>query len=780
MTRVLIIIIGLVAGWTATTGWGQDLTDGLLLYLPFEDGTTTPAFCLGRPEVDLGAGFPGAGRVGGGVSIIGNARVEVCARGNFSRPRGSMAFWHRPAWNPREPGPSHLILMQQVNFQLTWYQPRQVLFFMTGTSKPGEGYVWDYSVESRAPLEWAPDRWRHFALTWDAETGHKRVYLDGRLAAEGVTEWIRSSEVGVTDRLSLGSPTAPGHYDEWAVWDRVLSPAEVGLLAERPEQAAQALAAARGPEQEPPPPVIFELAQARPADTIVNPGQPFRLLTVARNTTDGPVQVALRLTTVDALGHEAAAGERELELAAPGELELAFEVSAERRGVHKLRAEYDRQGRSFRADLGSFAVWPEGRLTPDEASFFGHHVNSWYGGAFLRQAARLGLSWQRNHNMLQTTWWVHAEPHPGEFQWTHDFQLEAVEEAGMVTLGQFFTVPYWSTDPPGTRPEGHQGGYPITGVPRLDPLERYVRATVARYRDRIHVWEVWNEPDVSIFWKGSAEEFGRLSEAACRAAKETDPDCTVLVGGFTSAVSARWLNEAGEAGAFALADGISFHGYGTVEEGRKLLGMLREIAAAHGPQGRELVFWNSEWGVTDTTFLVDGHFDDLPPRRLLPPPSYLQGAARVVTSDAVAWHDGVKRSFYYLHNEVRGAGAYHNGSAIEVTRTPRPKLMARVALEALTRGLRPVHLVERDDVGRLMAVVFSGQERTLALVWLREEGRSLRCPAPPFAGLEALDLFGNPLPLPEEGVELSGVPVYLSVAAPAGPLAEHLRQAALD
>ncbi|MDY7042113.1 MAG: hypothetical protein SVX38_14745 [Chloroflexota bacterium] len=59
---------------------------------------------------------------------------------------------------------------------------------------------------------------------------------------------------------------------------------------------------------------------------------------------------------------------------------------------------------------------------------------------------------------------------------------------------------------------------------------RFVYQTVSHYKDRIKVWEMWNEPDWPYFWNGSTEDFYRLLKVGYQAAKAADPECTVLMG----------------------------------------------------------------------------------------------------------------------------------------------------------------------------------------------------------------------------------------------------------
>ena len=71
------------------------------------------------------------------------------------------------------------------------------------------------------------------------------------------------------------------------------------------------------------------------------------------------------------------------------------------------------------------------------------------------------------------------------------------------------------------------------GVPRFDPAKwaSICRHIVMHYNDgwangfhyAIRYWEIWNEPDLSRFWKGTAGEYYALYEQTARALKAHDP-----------------------------------------------------------------------------------------------------------------------------------------------------------------------------------------------------------------------------------------------------------------
>ncbi|MBI4302247.1 MAG: hypothetical protein HY664_06550 [Chloroflexi bacterium] len=67
---------------------------------------------------------------------------------------------------------------------------------------------------------------------------------------------------------------------------------------------------------------------------------------------------------------------------------------------------------------------------------------------------------------------------------------------------------------------------------------RFVYTTVSRYKDRVKVWEMWNEPDLKdgsgqgVFWTGSREDYYRLLQVGYLAARAADPSATVLFAGL--------------------------------------------------------------------------------------------------------------------------------------------------------------------------------------------------------------------------------------------------------
>jgi xylan 1,4-beta-xylosidase len=120
-------------------------------------------------------------------------------------------------------------------------------------------------------------------------------------------------------------------------------------------------------------------------------------------------------------------------------------------------------------------------------------------------------------------------------------------------------------------------------------IQRYGRdEVVSRW-----AFEVWNEPNLEVFWSGTPEEYFRLYDVSARAIKAVDPG--LRVGGPSSA-AAGWIWEllGHLEGSGAPLDFLSTHTYGNVPLD------LRPVLGAFGRGGTPI--WWTEWGTTPTHF----------------------------------------------------------------------------------------------------------------------------------------------------------------------------------
>jgi xylan 1,4-beta-xylosidase len=127
-------------------------------------------------------------------------------------------------------------------------------------------------------------------------------------------------------------------------------------------------------------------------------------------------------------------------------------------------------------------------------------------------------------------------------------------------------------------------------------VQRYGAVEVAQW-----AFEVWNEPNLAVFWPGSRDDYLRLYDESARAVKAVDP--RLRVGGPATA-AAEWIEllAAHAATAGVPLDFVTTHTYGNVPLD------LRPALERHGFEGADV--WWTEWGVGSTHFgaVHDGVF----------------------------------------------------------------------------------------------------------------------------------------------------------------------------
>ncbi len=119
-------------------------------------------------------------------------------------------------------------------------------------------------------------------------------------------------------------------------------------------------------------------------------------------------------------------------------------------------------------------------------------------------------------------------------------------------------------------------------------IDRYGIDEVARWS-----FEVWNEPNLVVFWTGTIDEYLRLYEESARALKSVD--ARLAVGGPSTA-AAEWVERLAayaEHTAVPL-DFVTSHTYGNLPLD------VRPALARHGFEGTPV--WWTEWGVGSTHF----------------------------------------------------------------------------------------------------------------------------------------------------------------------------------
>ena len=148
---------------------------------------------------------------------------------------------------------------------------------------------------------------------------------------------------------------------------------------------------------------------------------------------------------------------------------------------------------------------------------------------FFSALKSMGIGKLRGHFL-----WHVVEPSKGKFDWNSTDQLVAECQAhGVELVGLLAYGNPWASKEGKAHNDHH--------YPPDNPADfgDYAAAVVARYKDKVRLWEVWNEQNSGFrFWKGTGslggdpKAYGALLRAAYLSIKAVDPSAVVGYGGL--------------------------------------------------------------------------------------------------------------------------------------------------------------------------------------------------------------------------------------------------------
>jgi GH35 family endo-1,4-beta-xylanase len=124
--------------------------------------------------------------------------------------------------------------------------------------------------------------------------------------------------------------------------------------------------------------------------------------------------------------------------------------------------------------------------------------------------------------------WADIEKQRGVFDWTKlDAMIDAAGKRSiMIVLGH---PPAWAAK---GGPDGNQAAWMPAGSNRppktMAAWRRYIEAVVTRYKGRVALYQVWNEPADRRFYSGELEELGTLCKVAYQTVKRIDKGARVV------------------------------------------------------------------------------------------------------------------------------------------------------------------------------------------------------------------------------------------------------------
>ena len=183
-------------------------------------------------------------------------------------------------------------------------------------------------------------------------------------------------------------------------------------------------------------------------------------------------------------------------------------------------------------------------------------------------------------------------PSAGVFDFSSlDTFLAANNNRSRDVIYTFGRTPQWASSQPDAKGVGPGECAPPTN---LQDWDNYVRAVVTHAAGRIKYWEIWNEPNLPMYYCGDIPTMVLLANHARRIIKGIDPSALILSPASTNAGGPDWLSSFLAQGGSAAIDIVAFHGYRTqkAEDIIPLIAKYKAVMKAKGVSG--LPMWDTE------------------------------------------------------------------------------------------------------------------------------------------------------------------------------------------
>jgi len=222
-----------------------------------------------------------------------------------------------------------------------------------------------------------------------------------------------------------------------------------------------------------------------------------------------------------------------------------------------------------------------------------------------KEMAALGVNWAR----LGFSWARTEKHQKGQYDLAgYEKKVEHYRSHGINILGILAWHYYCKKFYPDPKTEeGFKAG--------VEGFTNWARACATRFRGKVPIWEIGNEPQCFPVGKvNKPERYVRLARATAQAVREVDPDVHI------AALSTAWMDRGFITKCLELdllqdgtIDAISFHGYhrkNIMPESRlqEDVRWLREMIRKHAPKDKKIIVIDSERGYALVEFLKPKHW----------------------------------------------------------------------------------------------------------------------------------------------------------------------------
>lgn len=455
---------------------------------------------------------------------------------------------------------------------------------------------------------------------------------------------------------------------------------------------------------------------------LFTPQQAIRLKLRIEHTTTQPLEAQL-LGELSMYGSTHAINiNQPVQLSATQPVDCLFSIPAQAQGLYILNLKLVAGQTTIVEKSLDLGVLPQAQAqSTDPSSAFGavahlNRMNQTQLQSTVQNMARIGIRWAREGFI-----WSDIQPSPvSNMRWEHYDQLvETCRQYGISVLPVLAYGTKWAAQQPPS--DINSPDQRSEALPRMEAWEVFVKAAVKRYKDRIHHWEIWNEPNSTTFLKiedrtQQADAYAKLLATAHGAIESADPDAMVIIGGFTPKhwiPKTPYLHEANFMKAIYTReprpfDILGYHPYTaphtettneqTVSKYFRLAGFCWDICMQQ--ENKRPVTWMTEMGTPTMPFMTKDRAADY-----------------MAVLYVAALADGrVAKNFWYdfQNDGTKADNKEHNFGLLNHDGSPKPGYFAYLNLTSLLDGAK----FETSDIKSDATMhMFSKNGRKIKVFW---------------------------------------------------------------
>lgn len=287
---------------------------------------------------------------------------------------------------------------------------------------------------------------------------------------------------------------------------------------------------------------------------------------------------------------------------------------------------------------------------------------------------------------------------------------------------------------------------------------RYVQAVAQRYHGADIVYEIWNEPNLALFWPPApdAKAYGELLAEATQAIRSVQPAATIIPAGLANENDpSEFLRTLAATGILDQLDGISFHPYRQDDPENGLHDISKFETAVAGRAA--LPLWITEWGYSESWLAKSGQTKQRQQAVLI---------AKIMLTAAVA--KAKAALIYDLIDD--GSDPNDQESSFGLYDYNFKAKQAADAFRMLASVMSDCNRYEfKIDVARnIITATFNTDSSVSYVIWTYAAGRPREiCFAADGRPTTLKDVAGNPLPVETCGTASQ---VMLKISQAAGPV----------